>query len=249
MKPRVDLRFQLIAALCGPVFVIGYLVCFAWLGHNIPPPSWGYTPAERLAKYYAPHRAEIQAGMLGCAVVGIVYLPWASQLCVMMRKRSPVLANIELLGGGITAWLLAECPAMWAEAARVSGSNPQLADTLWHLSFTIYDCTYLITTVEMVAVGLYALTDRSESPVFPRWTGWLAIGGGLSFVPLTWMPYNDSGPLAVNGAWNFWGLYSWWLIWFIVFTGYMVRGVRREMRAMDGARPAAPLPESEPTLV
>ena len=213
MTSRVDLRFQLAAALCGPVFVVGYLIFWAGLGHNIPPPSWGYTPQERLANYFQPYHSQIQAGMLGCAVIGILYLVWAAQLCVMMRKRSPVLANIELLGGGITGWLLAECPAMWAEAVRVSGSNPVLADTLWRESFTIYDCTYLITTVEMVAVGLYALTDRSESPIFPRWTGWVAIGGGLSFVPLSWMPYHDSGPLAVNGAWNFWGLYSCAPLW------------------------------------
>ena len=239
---KVDLRIQMAAALCGPVFVVGYLVFWAGLGHNVPPPSWGYTPAQRLALYFAPHHAQIQAGMLGCAVIGILYLPWAAQLCLFMRKRSPILATIALLGGGITAWLLAECPAMWAEAVRVSTTSPVLADTLWRESFTIYDCTYLITTVEMVAVGIYALTDHSDAPVFPRWTGWLAIGGGLSFVPLTWMPYMNSGVLAVNGAWNFWILYSWWLIWFIVFTGYMVRAIRREMASVAGSPQSLTVP-------
>lgn len=240
MTFRVDQRFQLAAALCGPVFIIGYLVFWAGLGHNIPPPSWGFTPEERLTNYFQPYHDQILAGMLGCAVIGILYLPWAAQLCVMLRKRSPILANIELLGGGITAWLLAECPAMWAEAVRVSSTNPELADVLWRQSFTIYDCTYLITTVEMVAVGLYALFDRSESPLFPRWAGWVAIGGGLCFVPLSWMPYNDSGPFAVNGLWNFWVVYSWWLVWFMVFTYFMVRAIRRDMAV------SASLPESLP---
>jgi hypothetical protein len=233
VKPTVDLKIQLAAALCGPVFAIGYLTCWAWFGHNIPPPSWGYTPAERLANYFQPYHSQIQAGMLGSSVFAIVYLPWTVQLGAIMRKRSPVLANIQLLGGGITAWVLAECPTKWAEAVRISDSNPVLADMLWHEAFTVYECTYLITTVEMVAAGLYALTDRSENPVFPRWTGWLAIGGGLAFVPMSWMPYHDSGPLAVNGAWNFWIVYGWWVIWFIVFAHYLTRAVLRKMTTQD----------------
>src|SRR5205823_13785360 len=92
-----------------------------------------------------------------------------------------------------------------------------------------YNLTCMVTGVEMLAIGIYALTDKSKSPVWPRWAGWLAIGGALSFVPESVIPYVTTGPFAVNGAWNFWVAFPWWLIWFGVFTFYMMRYVRRQI--------------------
>jgi hypothetical protein len=89
--------------------------------------------------------------------------------------------------------------------------------------------TYMITGFEMIAAGLYALTDKSDSPIWPRWAGWVAIGGALSFVPESLIPYASGGPFDVSGAWNFWVAFPWWLIWFAIYTFYMIRYARRQM--------------------
>lgn len=232
MKSELDLRAQLGAALCGPAFVLGYLIFWGVLGHNTPPPSMGLSTDALMSSYFNKYHSDILLGMTGCAAIGILYLPWAAQLCVMMRRdthNSPVLANIELLGGGITAWLLAECPAMWAHAAYVSAASPVLAQSIWQGSWFIYDLTYPITTVEMIAIGVYALTDRSIGAPFPRWTGWLSIGGGLSFLPLSMIVFTNRGPFAMPGAWNFWIVFSWWLVWFSVISYYMIADIVARM--------------------
>ena len=89
--------------------------------------------------------------------------------------------------------------------------------------------TYMVTGFEMIAVGIYAVTDKSDSPVWPRWAGWVAIGGALSFWPESVMPYFTTGPLALNGLWNFWIAFPWWLIWFGIYTFYMLRYLRRQL--------------------
>ena len=113
MDSRLERKLQYAAAWCGPVFLVGYLISFGLLGHNHPPPSPAYTPQELVEHYFRPFHQQIMVGMIICMVVGVFYLPWAAVMSrVMLRKehRSPLLSSISLLGGGLTAWILAESP-------------------------------------------------------------------------------------------------------------------------------------------
>jgi hypothetical protein len=229
---RTNLRIAYAAAWCGPIFLVGYIVSFGLLGWNHPPPSPAYSPQELVEHYFAPHHDQIMIGMVICMVVGVFYLPWsAASSVIMYRKehRSPVLSNISLLAGGLTAWILAEFPGKILHAASYGSSRPELQAFAWREAWYIYDMTYMVTGFEMIAVGIYALTDKSDSPVWPRWAGWVAIGGALSFVPESVIPYVTSGPFAVNGLWNFWVAFPWWLIWFGIYSYYLLRYIKRQL--------------------
>lgn len=249
METRLGVRVQILAAWCGPVCILLYLVFWGILGHNIPPPSPANTTESLMANYFGPHYDQILLGMVGAAAVGILYLPWSCQLSHLMRRdehNMPVLSNIELLGGAITAWLLSECAAIWAHAAHLSATNPVLAEMTWREAWFIFDLTYMITTVQMVGAGIYALTDRSGNPVFPRWTGWWAIAGGLSYVPLTVIAHVTEGPFAWNGIWNFWAVWTAWVTWFAIDNFYIMRYLRGKLRGVGD--PAPVTPDREPSL-
>jgi hypothetical protein len=126
-------------------------------------------------------------------------------------------------------WILAEFPGRILTAAQYGTSQPLLQQSIWREAWFIYDMTYMITGFEMIAAGIYALTDKSDSPIWPRWAGWVAIAGALSFVPESLIPYSSGGPFDVNGGWNFWVAFPWWLIWFAIYTFYMIRYARRQM--------------------
>src|SRR5258708_23570495 len=98
---------------------------------------------------------------------------------VMLRKehRSPVLSSISLLGGGLTAWILAEFPGKILDAAYYGSSQPVLQEFIWRGAWFVYDMTYMVTGFEMIAVGIYAVTDKNDSPVWPRRAGCAAMGG------------------------------------------------------------------------
>jgi len=231
---RLDHKIQLVCAWFGPIFILGYLVFWGILGHNIPPPTPEWSTDELMSRYFIPYHSDILAGMVGCAVVGILYLPWVAVLGTLMRRKehdSSVLANMQLLGGAVTAWLLAMCPAIWALSAWYNGSNPMLTVMLWRFGWFIYMLTYMITTVQMVACGVYALIDNSKEPIFPVWAGWVSIFCGLTFVVDSSIPYFGHGPFAWNGLIDFYVTFGAWLVWFAVYTFLMISYLRRQLKA------------------
>ena len=238
MDKKLSLRFELVSALCGPLFVICYLVFWGVLGHNVPPPSPAYSARQLVGHYYGPFHSDILLGMVGCAVAGILYLPWSVQLSVLMNRADDgirVLSYTQLLGGAITAWLLAQCPAIWALAAYTSTSHPELVQFAHREAWFIYDLTYLITTVQMLACGTFAVCCRRAVAIMPRWAGWLAIAGGLSFVPLSAIAYVTSGPLALNGGWDFYVVFGIWLLWFATYSVYMLKDILSRLRVATAA--------------
>ena len=101
----------------------------------------------------------------------------------------------------------------------------------------------MITTVQMVGAGLYALSDHSDSPVFPKWTGYWAIAGGLSYIPLTVISHVTSGPFAWNGLWNYWTVWTAWVTWFAIDNFYIMRYLRGKLAAVGRAPVTPGLPE------
>jgi len=92
--------------------------------------------------------------------------------------------------------------------ANAHGIDPNAIRTLNDLGFILFNITYAVTSVQAIAAGLVGLADKSPLPVFPRWVCCWAIFTGLSFVPLTAMPFFKTGPLAWNGAISFWSLFG-----------------------------------------
>ena len=173
----------------------------------------------------------------------MLYFPWSALVASFMldkNGRTTVLSNMELGGGILTGWLLTFCPALWATCALLAGTLHDDAIKLLHAgTWIIYDCTYMITTVQTTAIGLYTILNR-EQQVFPAWAGWAAIAIGATFLPLTFMPFVSEGPFAVNGIWNFWIVFSAWLLgFFSVYSFFMLKYLHSSRsRVTSSATPA-----------
>lgn len=224
---------------CGPIFVVGFLIFWAILGHNIPPPNMmGMTSAQLISEYYGKYPNEIAIGMIGSATLGMLYAPWSLLLATLLRDEDGsigVLALIEAAGGTLTAWLLAFCPAIWAACALLAGSvSPDIIKTVHVATWIIFDCTYMITTIQLLSLGAY-ITLNKRQKVFPAWTGWCAIAIGIVFVPLVLMPFVSEGPFAVGGTWNFFFIFGIWLFGFQAPIGYyMMKEVMGKRKVTAG---------------
>jgi hypothetical protein len=222
---KENMRLVRIAvACCGPLFVLGFIVCWAVLGHNVPPPNMmGMTSAQLVAEYYGKYQNEIATGMIGAATIGMLYTPWSLLLATMLREEDGslgVLSLIEAAGGILTGWLLAFCPAMWAACALLATSmSADIIKAMHVMTWIIFDCTYMITTIQLLSLGAYIVLNKRQA-TFPAWTGWCAIAIGITFVPLVLMPFVSEGPFAVNGTWNFFFIFSIWLFAFQIPIGY-----------------------------
>ena len=232
MTTRENLKYQVIAAQCGFAFEILFTIFWGWFGHNLPPasPNLG---AQELATHFAMHHDAILLGNSMAALVAVLWIPWTAQLTVVMWRiegPSPVLTIIELIGGALTAWVLMFCPAIWATAAFRPESDPNSIRALNDVGFILFNITYAVTSVQAIAAGLLGLSDQSERPVFPRWVCYWAIFAGISFVPLTAMPFFKTGPLAWNGAISFWALFGTYFFWTASMGFCMAKDAIRRLR-------------------
>jgi hypothetical protein len=231
MEPVTKLTVERALGWSGPLFVITMTYTWGVMGHNIPPPNMmAMTPDQLISEYYGKY-PEIGAGMIASATFGMFYTVWSCLLAKFMREEDNsvgVLSFIELSGGILTGWLFAFCSAMWAACSVLVGQvQPDVIKMVHTFTWFIFDCTYMITTIQMVALGLYTVLNKQQK-IFPAWAGWLSIAIGVGFVPLVFMPFVKDGPFVVPGLWNFWVIFPAWLLaFFSVYNFYLLKHLYR----------------------
>jgi hypothetical protein len=232
MTTKQSLKYQLLAAQSGFLFEILYTIFWGFFGHNLPPASPNLSGPD-LAAFFAQHHNAILFGNTMAALVGVLWISWTAQLTIVMWRiegPSPVLTIIQLIGGALTAWVLMFCPAIWAVAAFRTDIDPNTLRTLNDLGFILFNVTYAVTSVQAIAAGLAGLADKSVRPVFPRWVSGWAIFAGLSFIPISAMPFFKTGPLAWNGLITFWALFGTYFTWTMSMGVCMAKDASRRLR-------------------
>jgi hypothetical protein len=56
------------------------------------------------------------------------------------------------------------------------------------------------------------------------------------------MPFVHAGPFTLDGGWNFWVGFPTWLIWFAIYSYYMLRYIRGQM-VQNARRPLSDVDE------
>ncbi len=177
------------------------------------------------------------------ALIGVLWIPWTAQLTVVMWRiegSSPVLTIIQLIGGALTAWVLMFCPAIWAVAAFRPDIEPNTDPHAQRPG---------LYPVQHHLCGHFGAGDRGRSGrtgrqecairVFPRWVSYWAIFAGLSFIPITAMPFYKTGPLAWNGVITFWALFGTYFIWTASMGVCMAKDASRRLREETETAPDA----------
>ena len=232
ISEKATYRLQYWVCWSGPIMAVTYIYFWAICGHNLPPPSHGWSGQELWDNYYVKYRSDILMGMCMNAWLGLIYVIWSVLLGVQMwrRERVPILSLIQILGGALTGWLLGHCAAHWVWCARWAGTvgiDPEMTKEVHFIAWYIYDMTWLVTSMQVWSLGIFGLLDKEKPSLYPRWVSWLSIAAGVSWIPLTVLPYFDEGPLAVNGWFNFGIVFGMWGLWFISKSYYMFQEVKR----------------------
>lgn len=230
MNDLISQRIQLVCAYCGPAFVILYGISWVVLGHNYPPPDPMFTAQELVDNFYLKYQDRILLGQSLSTALGILYLVWACQLTVQMwpHEKKPILSLLQLTGGVLTGWVLIFCPALWAWCAEMAGQvDPEMIKAVHFMAWYTFDMTYMITTIEVIAIFLFAFFADSKPAIIPKWAAGLALFSGLSFLPLTFLPYFKSGPFALNGLWCYHVAFISYGLFTAVIGHYMAQDIKR----------------------
>ncbi|HEY0308005.1 MAG TPA: hypothetical protein VGB94_07580 [Acidobacteriaceae bacterium] len=229
MNSNILRRFQIACALCGPAFVLLYGLSWCILGHNYPPPDPQLSATNLVNDFYLRYRSDILLGQSLSTCLGMLYLAWTCQLTAQMwqREKNHILSLLQLTGGLLTAWVLAFCPVLWAWCAEMAGTvDPVMIKSVHFLAWYTYDMTYMITTIETIAICLFVFLDKRKPALLPRWTGILALFSGLSFLPLTFLPYFKTGIFAFNGYWSFHVAFISYALFTAIIGYYMAKALK-----------------------
>lgn len=232
MDEKTRLRYQLICAWCGPVFLVTFVLFWGVIANNIPNPSPALA-AEALKERYLANLGEIRLGFIMSLITVCFYMPWTCVLAAQMRRiegsEMPVLSYLQLIGGALTVMVVSFSAVFWVVAGFRPEAPASTFQMMTDIGWLIIDLCYCCTTLQMVAAALVGLADRSEVPLFPRWVCFLTIWCGISFFPASLTDIFRTGPFAWNGALSYYIPYFCWLCWFITASIYMVKEVRRRM--------------------
>jgi hypothetical protein len=230
MNENILRKTLLVSAWCGPAFVLLYGISWCILGHNYPPPDPAMSATDLVNNFYLKYRGDILLGQSLSTCLGMLYLPWTCALTALMwdREKNHILSLLQLTGGLLTAWVLAFCPVFWLWCAEYAGTvDPTLIKMCHFLGWCTYDMTYMITTIETIAICIFAFTDKVKPVLVPKWAGVLALFSGLSFLPLTFLPYFKSGIFALNGYWSFHVAFATYALFTAIIGYYMAQSIKK----------------------
>jgi hypothetical protein len=222
----MERRVERLGAWCGPLFVLFFGL--GWLvARLVPPPAATDDPA-RIADFYRVHASQLRVGMLLALIGTGLGIPFVVALTRQLRRSSPgsVWAETQFASGVIFLVGVLIPVVLIATAAFRPDRSPELTQALNDVAFTMLLWAFMPATVEAAAAGFAVLADRSNSPVFPRWTGYFdlcvaaiyALGAPTLFV--------KRGAFGWDGVLAFWLVFIAFGLWVLVTSAMMLRAIR-----------------------
>jgi len=213
MSAKNQVACAWVSIVCVGLLAIGFFLVTGY----VPPPK-ANASAEEIADFYRDNADRLRAGLL------ITFVAWAgwgaltAAIAVQMTRiegKRPVLAVLQL-ASGIAGWACLLIPTMLLAAATFRpGRSPELTQTLHDLGWITAFMAITPFIVQAVAIGAATLQDTSDTPVYPRWLGYLSFWVALLFAPGGLLIFFKTGPFAYHGLLVFW-------VPFVVFGAWIL---------------------------
>lgn len=229
-RPIDNRLAQLIFAWCGVATILITGIGF-WPAGLLPAGIEPGLTAEQIATMYRENTTGLRIAAF-CTVGGAgTYLAFsaaiAAQLWRIESGAAPVLTFAQLAAGTATSFLFLIPGMFLAIAAFRPERAAEVTQALNDVAFLFFLMPYSIAMVQDLAAGLAILSDRRETPIFPRWLGFLSLWVFVGFAPAGLCAFFKIGPF----AWN--GLFVWWIpigifvAWCFAFTWGLIRAANR----------------------
>lgn len=242
MDEQTKVMYQKWSIYLGPIFVTSFVFFWAYLGNNLPPPHPDW-PAQAFTDRYVGNLTSIRVGFLVAAVTICFYLPWTCYVTCRMKLIEtgpfPVLSYTQLLGGCLTVMVVSISMWCWIVAAQRPERLPEITQMLTDAGWLMNDTLYMCTTMQMWAMAMCFMADKSKKPVMPNWANWFTIFCGATFFPASLTAVMRDGPFAYDGLISFFVAYSAWLIWMFVASYYLITDLNRRVQEEAGTTPVS----------
>lgn len=226
----MNLTAQRLCAWGGFLSLFSIVVGFVFVAGFIPPPS-PKADADEIARQFHDERNTIRAGMIitmfGCTLL----VPWAAVFTAQMRRIegvNSVFAFSQLALGTLLSFEFLILSFFWQVATyradRVPSEVQLLNDLAW-LPFVAMTSTVVL---EAVLIAIVIFMDRRDTPIFPRWAGYLNLLCASCLTPGTFAVYFKSGPIAWDGVFGFYVPVFAFAVWMVANSWLLIRAVNRQ---------------------
>lgn len=232
------LKYLRFLAWCGPVFLVIFIVFWGILGHNIPPfqPD---VPAKVIGDYFREDANLVRLGMGMAMSFTVLYFMWGLAIAKIIEygieRENNILSTLALWGAGLTVVpIMVSCVFWLAGAYRPEALDDTILQLLYDTAWLLIDLGYMVTTVQMIAMGVAFIQDKRAVPLVPKWLAWYGIWVGFSFVAEVLMPFFLNGIFARSGTVNFWIEFFLWFGWIVALSTYVFSAIGRLEREARG---------------
>lgn len=233
---KQPLRHVRFCAWGGPILLIALILFWGLLGHNIPPYS-AAGDAQEIADHFRNHTAAARAGMILSMAFGAFYLVWGlgvTKLMEHIETDSNVLSQLQLWGAGLTTLIIILPCGIWLTAAfRPHELDPQIIQLLYDLGWIIFDASFSVTALQILAMGICFLTDKRPVPLVPTWVGWYTVWVGAMLPLLGLIAVFKGGPFARDGMINYWIEFPIFFLFMLLTSIYVLRALPRLERELE----------------
>jgi hypothetical protein len=245
---EVSFKAQRIAAWCGPVFLVLTGVGFVAIAGFIPPIPPSDT-TRQVADRFIHDQNSIRAGLLLALFAAALLCPWYGVTSMMIKRivgASSPWSVTYLIGGTVNVCAFVIPYMTWLTAAfRPEETSPELTQRLDDLAWIPWIGMASPAVLQSVVLAVVILGDHRQTPLLPRWLGWLSALSALSLIPPTFLVYFKGGPLAWNGLAFYVSLVC-WPSWLVALSITLVRAIKRTEREESAA---ASRPEVQPAFL
>jgi hypothetical protein len=226
----MDRRIQLLCAWCGPLFGGLFVLGFWVIAGLVPPPS-AASSASTTAAFYRDNAGHLRVGLLVAMMAAPLMVPFLVAIAVQLKRsdrRLAPLAYVQLACGTVFMFEFL-LPVLLIGTAAFRPDRPAAETQLLNdTAFTIFLWAVAPGCIEVAAMGIAILMDRSERPLFPRWSGYVDIAVAVVYAGGAGTVFAKTGAFGWGGVFTLWAPLVGFAVWITVTFSTLIKAINRE---------------------
>lgn len=234
----MEARVQRVLIWSGPLMMLMWVGAFVVLAGFLPP-SDPQASAEAIRDLYAEHTAAIKLGLVISMAGSALLVPFGVAISGQLKRidGAKALADTQMVSCALLSLEFITPIGVWmAVAFRADGRPVEITRAVHDLGWILFMTVIWSLWVQLVAIGVAVLLDRSADPVLPRWYAYLSLWESVLILPAGLVLFFKDGPFAWNGIFGIWVP----LVTFAFWIGATVFCVQRALNRQiaEGTSPA-----------
>lgn len=212
-------------AWSGMIMIVS-MGLFLILFNQFVPPHSPALSADEIAAIYQERANPIRFGSAMIMLFSVLFITWTLAIDALLSRIkgvSSLLLKGQIIGGSMGFIFILLPMLMFAITAFRPERPPELTLLLSDLAWLMLITPAPPFVLQNVCIGTAVLMDRSDTPVFPRWLGYLAFWVAVVTIPALVAFFFRTGPFAWDGLFPFWLPFGIFATWLFIVSLFLVR--------------------------